>query len=301
MNQILVFGSCNFDNIYSVPHITQPGETQSSAELNVRLGGKGYNQAVAVRRTGANVWLAGMVGEDGQPFIDECTRLGIHVDYLRSIPRVKTGHAVIQVSNDAENSILLFGGANQCISKEYIDDVLSHFGKGDYILLQNEVNNLDYIIDRAYTREMNVILNPSPFNDIILSCDLKKVTWLFINEIEAKQIIGYKSAGNLVDGVRFKFPDCNIVLTLGADGADCLFGNTAIHQKAFHVSAVDTTGAGDCFSGYFIGLLTMNHSGRKALRMAAAAAALCITKAGAAESIPELSSVETFVKENNNN
>lgn len=296
MNRILVLGSLNFDNIYTVPHITQPGETLSSLALNIRLGGKGYNQAVAARQSGAEVWLAGMVGEDGQAFVAACNRLGIHTDYLEINEHCKTGHAIIQVNQEAENSILLHGGANQELTQTYIDWVLSHFGKDDYILLQNEVNNMEYIINRAYDLGIRIVLNPSPFDNRIARCDIKKVSWLFVNEIEAKQIAGNLPEDKLLEVLHFKYPDSSIVLTLGGNGADCFMRGTKFHQKAFPVKPVDTTGAGDCFSGYFIGLLTDIQSGRKALRVSAAAAALCITKDGAAESIPTIIEVMSFIK-----
>lgn len=296
MNRILVFGSFNFDKIYAVTHIVQPGETLSSLELNIRLGGKGYNQAVAARQSGAEVWLAGMVGEDGQPFIDACNRMGIHTDYLEKKESSKTGHAIIQVNQEAENSILLYGGANQELTQEYIDRVLSHFGKEDFILLQNEINSMEYIIEKAHDLGMNIVLNPSPFDEKIKNCDFRKVSWLFVNEIEARQIVGDHPESDLIEDLYFKYPTSNIILTLGGNGADCYMRETRFHQKAFTVKPIDTTGAGDCFTGYFLGLLTDTHSGRKALRVSAAAAALCITKNGAAESIPTINEVINFIK-----
>lgn len=295
MNKLLVFGSLNYDNIYTVSHITGPGETQSSQELNIRLGGKGYNQAVAAKCAGVEVWLAGQVGEDGQPFLNECQRRGIHTEFLRKVPGCKTGHAVIQVDQSAQNSILLYGGANQMLEKAYIDRVLGSFGKGDYLLLQNEVNDLDYIIEQAYANGMKIILNPSPFDEKISCCNLEKVSWLFVNEIEGKQIAG-NTGGTLIDVLHDKITGCNIILTLGGRGADCIVNGVKLRQEAFRVIPVDTTGAGDCFTGYFMGRMINCCSGENALRFAAAAAALCITRPGAAEAIPDYEEVLHFLK-----
>lgn len=206
MKKILVFGSLNFDNIYRVPHITAAGETQASTDMTIRLGGKGYNQAAAACKSGGAVWLAGCIGTDGKPFLDACSKLGIHAELVKTVPDCKTGHAVIQVSEEGENSILLFGGANQRQDRAYIDHVLSKFDRGDYLMLQNEVNELPYLIDRAYEIGMKIVLNPSPFNDIILKCDLDKVSWLLVNEIECRQILEADCDEKPAEQLRRKYP-----------------------------------------------------------------------------------------------
>lgn len=296
MKKILVFGSLNFDNIYRVPHITAPGETQASTDMTIRLGGKGYNQAAAACKSGGAVWLAGCIGADGKPFLDACSKLGIHAELVKTVPSCKTGHAVIQVSREGENCILLFGGANQRQNRAYIDRVLAEFDRGDYLMLQNEVNELPYLIDRAYETGMQIVLNPSPFNDSILKCDLNKVSWLLVNEIECRQILGADANERMAEQLHQKYPNSNIVVTLGKDGAHCWIDGQAISQRAFPVTPVDTTGAGDCFTGYLIGMTAAGHPCQDALRAATAAAALCITKPGAAESVPAYAEVQSALK-----
>lgn len=296
MKKILVFGSLNFDNIYRVPHITAAGETQASTDMTIRLGGKGYNQAAAACKSGGAVWLAGCIGTDGKPFLDACSKLGIHAELVKTVPDCKTGHAVIQVSEEGENSILLFGGANQRQDRAYIDHVLSKFDRGDYLMLQNEVNELPYLIDRAYEIGMKIVMNPSPFNDIILKCDLDKVSWLLVNEIECRQILEADCDEKPVEQLRRKYPGCNIVVTLGKNGARCWIDGQAISQRAFSVTPVDTTGAGDCFTGYLIGMTAAGYSCQDALRTATAASALCITRPGAAESVPTYAEVQAALR-----
>lgn len=296
MKKILVFGSLNFDNIYRVFHITAPGETQASTDMTIRLGGKGYNQAVAARKCGVEVWLAGCIGMDGEPFLDACSKLGIHTKLVKTIPNCKTGHAVIQVSEEGENSIVLFGGANQRQEKSDIDRVLSEFDRGDYLVLQNEINELPYLIERAYDIGMEIVLNPSPFNGSILKCDIKKVSWLLVNEIECQQILGAESNEKMPQQLHQKYPNCNMIVTMGKDGAYCWIDGQIISQRAFPVTPVDTTGAGDCFTGYLIGMIAAGYPYQDALYAATVAAALCITRPGAAESVPTLAEVRSALK-----
>ena len=180
--KVLNLGSMNLDLVYSVDHIVQPGETESSTGMNTFLGGKGMNQSVALAKAGVEVYQGGMIGEDGQPFLDACGEFGVHADYIRKIPG-KSGHAIIQIDRNAQNCILLFGGANQCLTEEYVDETLSHFEKGDILLLQNEVNLLPYIVDKAWEKGMQIALNPSPFNEKLDAVDMAKISIFLLNEV----------------------------------------------------------------------------------------------------------------------
>ena len=138
--KVLNLGSMNLDLVYTVDHIVRPGETESSSAMNTFLGGKGMNQSVALAKAGVEVWQGGMIGEDGQPFLDACEEFGVKADLIRKVEG-KSGHAIIQIDQNAQNCILLFGGANQMLTEAYVDETLSHFAQGDILLLQNEVNN----------------------------------------------------------------------------------------------------------------------------------------------------------------
>ena len=165
--KILNFGSLNIDYTYSVDHFVRGGETLSSETMNVFSGGKGLNQSIALAKAGVPVYHAGMIGEEGGALLDACKEGGVKTDFIKTIPG-KSGHTIIQVDKDGQNCILLFGGANRSITKEFVDEVLSHFEEGDILLLQNEVNLLDYIINKAYEIGMVIILNPSPYNNCLL-------------------------------------------------------------------------------------------------------------------------------------
>ena len=106
--------------------------------------------------------------------LDACKEAGVNTKYIRRLP-VKGGHTMIQVDKNAQNCIILYGGTNQMQTKEFVDEVLADFGEGDYLILQNEINMLDYIIDQAYEKKMKIVMNPSPFDDKLSTCDLSKV------------------------------------------------------------------------------------------------------------------------------
>ena len=162
--RVLNIGSLNIDYVYSVDHIILPGETEATGSRNTFLGGKGMNQSCALAKAGVEVYHGGMIGEDGRMFLDACKKYGVHDEFIKIVDG-PSGHTVIQIDKNAQNSILLFGGANQKMTKEYIDEVLSHFNADDILLLQNEVNLLPYIVDKAYEKGMQIALNPSPFNE----------------------------------------------------------------------------------------------------------------------------------------
>lgn len=245
--KVLNIGSMNLDHVYNVDHIVQPGETQATSGLKLFLGGKGINQSMALAKAGVPVYHGGMIGEDGQPFIEACKEHGVNYDFIKQIEE-KTGHTIIQIDKNAQNCILLYGGANQSLTKEFIDDVLSHFEKGDLLLLQNEVNNIPYIVDEAYKKGMQIALNPSPFNDALKTVDLSKISLFLMNEVEGEQITGCKEPDAILSIMKDRYPDAKIVLTLGKDGAMYAEEDKAYFQPAYKVEAVDTTAAGDTLS-----------------------------------------------------
>ena len=180
--KVLNYGSLNVDYVYSVDHIIVGGETQHSSKLEVFSGGKGLNQSIALAKAGVPVYHAGIVGTDGDILLDACKEAGVDTRYIRRMP-VKGGHTMIQVDKNAQNCIILYGGTNQMQTKEFVDEVLADFGEGDYLILQNEINMLDYIIDQAYEKKMKIVMNPSPFDDKLSTCDLSKVYLFLLNEI----------------------------------------------------------------------------------------------------------------------
>lgn len=293
--KILDLGSMNLDFVYRVDHIVQPGETESSSEMNIFLGGKGMNQAVALAKAGAEVYMGGMVGVDGQPFLDACSEYGVHSDYIQQIDG-KTGHAIIQIDRNAQNCILLYGGANLGLTESYVDALLEHFGSGDILLLQNEINLLAYIVDKAYEKGMQIALNPSPFNEKVDAIDLRKISIFLLNEVEGYQITGHRQPDAIIENLLEQYPNARIVLTLGQDGAVYADAKQRHFQPIFKTNAIDTTAAGDTFTGYFLAGLAENMPIADTLQMCAKASAITVSRHGAVPAIPFRSEVEAFEK-----
>ena len=290
--KVLNFGSLNLDYVYSVDHMVTPGETLASFGMNVFCGGKGLNQSIALAKAGVEVYHAGLIGEEGEILLKTCQEGGVDSRYIRKTTE-KSGHTIIQVDKDGQNCILLYGGANQSITREYVDEVLSHFEKGDILLLQNEINLLDYIINQAYEKGMMIILNPSPYNEKLDSCDFKKISMLLLNEVEGAQVTGEKDEKKILVRLKELYPDMQVVLTLGKDGSVYQYKDQVYRQGIFSVQAVDTTAAGDTFTGYFISSILEGMPVDEGLKLAAKASAIAVSREGATASIPVKAEVES--------
>lgn len=292
---VLNLGSMNLDFVYNVDHIVQPGETESSSDMNVFLGGKGMNQSVALAKAGADVYHGGMIGTDGQPFLDACREFGVHADYIRRMD-AKSGHAIIQIDQNAQNSILLYCGTNRMLTREYVDEVLAHFSSEDILLLQNEVNQLPYIVDRAYEKGMRIALNPSPFDGHLTDVDMSKISVFFLNEVEGEQMTGESESNAILEKLLLMYPRAKIVLTLGKEGAVYADADQKHFQPIFPVKAVDTTAAGDTFTGYFLAGMLEGMPIPDILRMSARASSITVSRKGAVPAIPFRAEVDAFSK-----
>ncbi len=292
--KILNFGSCNIDYVYSVDKIVSPGETLAADALNIYEGGKGLNQSIALARAGAHVYHAGCIGSDGDMLKSLMQSCGVNLNYLETVD-YKTGHAIIQVDGKGENCIIIYKGANGCITREYVHRVLADFGNGDILLLQNEINEIEYIIKRASDLGMTVMLNPSPFAENLKSINLDDISYLILNEIEAQSFSGTDDIHDFKNWVRSYYPQLRVVLTLGGKGSLYFDANNEIKQAAYKVKAVDTTAAGDTFTGYFAAGISRGDSIGDALKYASVAAAISVSIKGAAPSVPMRGTVEDML------
>ena len=283
--KILNIGSCNIDFVYALDHFVTPGETQMSTSLQVFPGGKGLNQSIATARAGGEVYHAGCVGTDGGLLVDTLTEAGVDITYLQTVD-AKNGHAIIQVNRAGENCIFLHKGSNGMVDTALIDRVLSHFAAGDLLLLQNEINNVPYIVEKAHERGLKILFNPSPFNETVTQLPLHKLSYIIVNEGEAMVLSGASSPDAAMAFLRAQYPVLGIVLTLGARG--CMFaqGDFTCFQPAFEATVVDTTGAGDTFTGYLAAGLARGEEISNILKTACAASAIAVSRHGAAPSIP---------------
>lgn len=263
----------------------RPGETLSSSSYKIFAGGKGFNQSIALARAGAVTCHAGKVGKDADWLIQRLRKEGVNTDCL-SVAETATGHAVIQVVPSGENAIVLFGGANQAVTASDIERALSSCAPGDYLLVQNETSAVPEAIRKGRERQLRVVFNPAPMSPAVRNYPLECVDIFILNETEAEGLAGKTDPEDIRTAMLRQFPRSATVLTLGNKGAMYFDANVTHHEKALVVKAVDTTAAGDTFIGFFLAELMRNASPAEALAYGCRAAAICVTRPGASDSIP---------------
>lgn len=286
--RILNLGSVNIDHVYDVEHFVRPGETLSSRGYQVFAGGKGFNQSIALARAGAATSHAGRVGRDARWLIGKLQQEGVDTTHLHET-ETPTGHAMIQVEPSGENAIVLFGGANQTATADDLAPAFAAFSSGDYFLLQNETSAVAAALRHAHERKLRIVFNPAPMTPAVRDYPLNLVDLFVLNETEAEGLTGETDPDSIQRKMLTQYPHAATVLTLGAQGAIYFDADTLHHEAAPKVTAVDTTAAGDTFIGFFLAELMQSNDPAKALQQGCRAAALCVTKTGAADSIPRLS------------
>ena len=300
------FGSINLDHLYQLDHFVRPGETMASNSYQCLLGGKGANQSVALAKAGANVKHVGAIHHSDQAVIDQLESLGVDTGLIKRID-VPTGHAIIQLTKEAENSIILYQGANHALTEEQVDQVLSQANAGDWVLLQNETNLIEYIMRKAQENKVRVAFNPAPMDAELTKKVLGFVDLLIVNEVEAMDLIGTTDIDSTIAAFPKAYPELAVLMTLGKAGV-CYFTGKESDQenndagclsvKAFSVEAVDTTAAGDTFIGFCLASLMNGEDMTQAITRACAASAICVTRLGAASSIPTQDEVTAFLAKN---
>ncbi|MBU2960656.1 ribokinase [Citreicella sp. C3M06] len=281
-------GSINADLAYAVPHLPAPGETIAATSRMVGLGGKGANMSVAAARCAARVVHLGAVGADGAWAIERMMEYGVDTRFIATVDGV-TGHAVIMIDAAGENSIILHHGANHEIPYDLLARALSEAGTGDWLLMQNETLLQPEAAQLARRMGLKVAYAPAPFEPEATRAVLPHVDLLVLNALELEQlqqVLGLDFAGMGV---------ATVVVTEGAKGG-------RVHQQrggwqperfdAPKVVAVDTTGAGDTFTGYLVAGLDRGMPLRQAIGLAARASALMVTRNGTADVIPDLKDVQ---------
>lgn len=298
---IVNIGSLNLDYVYRVDQFLLPGETKSSLSLDVNAGGKGLNQSIALAKAGCKVCHAGVYGANGEMLVQTLGEYGVDIHLMQQRTDIQNGHAIIQVAENGQNCILLYGGSNRALTEEYIHQVIDFCGAGDMILLQNEINSIDLIIDLAHKKHIPVVMNVAPMGPEVADYDLSKLTWIVVNEIEAAALAGGESVEETMENLCAKYPQSGILMTLGSDGVWLRRDTENIRMNALKVeNVVDTTAAGDTFLGYFLAAITEGKCAVEALEQATCASAMAIQKAGAAQSVPDREALLHFWQKNRN-
>lgn len=289
--KILNFGSLNIDKVYAVEEIVKGGETIDSVSFSESVGGKGLNQSIAVAKAGGNIMHAGCVGKDGEILLQALKDNNVDTSLIKTV-ETASGQAIIQVDKHGQNCIILFHGANYEVDKAYIDEVMQDFAQDDILILQNEISNIDYIIEVAKAKQMKIYLNPSPINENLNKYNMQVIDGIFVNEHEGAYLADKEKVEDILDSLASKYPELEIILTFGDKGAYYRHKDINIFQPAYKVDAVDTTAAGDTFTGYFIALRQQGKSIEESLQKASKASSITVSRKGASISIPKIAEVD---------
>ncbi|MGB2199874.1 MAG: ribokinase [Pseudooceanicola atlanticus] len=282
-------GSVNADLVYRLPHLPAPGETLAAKDHQKGLGGKGANMSVAVARAGSRVEHIGAIGADGHWMRDRLGEYGVGVAHLVEAGPV-SGHAVIAVDEAGENQIILFPGSNQQIDAERIEAALDDAEPGDIAVFQNETNAQLRFADLAKARGLRVVYAAAPFSVEAVRAVLDRIDILVMNAVEAAQL------EEALDLAPEALPVRDVVITLGGDGCRWIRTGTGEDRTfaAPRVDVVDTTGAGDTFTGYLLAGLDQGMEMEPALNLAQKAGAVMVTRLGTADVIPGRTEIENF-------
>jgi ribokinase len=299
---ILVIGSLNMDLVTCTPYLPKPGETIHGHQFMMVPGGKGANQAAAIARLGASVVMFGKVGKDsfGENVLASLHSCGVDTSSILVDPEETTGIATILVDDQGENSIVVTAGANHAISKSDIEGMQTLFQNAKYLVLQLEIplDVVQYSIEEAKKNDLKVVLNTAPAYREANSF-LNLVDYLLLNETEAqvytgRDVLEQDDAEEAVeDLLRMGVPV--VIMTIGERGALLGAKDEVKRIPTYEVEVVDTTAAGDAFTGGFTVALNRGDSLEEAVQYANAVGALTVTRLGAQSSLPLAAEVEAFL------
>ena len=298
MGKIVVIGSSNTDMVVKAPKIPVPGETILGGEFFMNPGGKGANQAVAAARLGGDVVFVGKIGNDmfGKQALESLSKENINVKYVLTDPKKASGVALITVDEKGENSIVVAPGSNNALVSNDLKTIMDILDEASVVLMQLEIpmQTIEFMAKKAKEKGVHVVLNPAPAAE--LSDELiKHLDMITPNETEAEILTGVKvndmaSAYNAAE-ILYNKGVKNIVVTLGQMGAVFFNGSKKLHVPGNKVKAVDTTAAGDTFTGALVVAFSKGEPIEKAIEFANKAAAISVTRMGALASIPYIHEV----------
>lgn len=289
---ILNIGSINWDEVHWVAQLPEPGETIICKSSERGTGGKGLNQSVAVLRSGGELRHVGAIGVDDVAMLDELSELGVSGDHIAQVTGHSTGQAMIVVDDHAENHIVLKAGANRHIPEPNVAQAIAAMKAGDWLLMQNETNLLEFSMRSARAAGLNVAFAAAPFSANAVIPLLPLVDLLAVNEVEYSQLL------NALGDEKSLPSALTVLVTKGSDGAELYRNGRKVRTAAVKVDSVDTTGAGDTFFGYFLSAIDQGANDSSALSRASAAAALQVTRTGAVSAIPSLGEVTALTSMN---
>ena len=275
---VLNIGSLNIDNVYQVPHFLRGGETVAAYRRTLHVGGKGLNQSVALARAGIASSHAGIIGRDGEVLKNFLEAEGVNVAHVEMRADEASGHTVIQISPEGENAILYYPGTNTCLTREFVKNAVSDLKQGDVLLLQNETNAIRDAIEIGLEKGLRIVFNPAPFDRSVPLLPLNQTAALILNEGEARGLYSMDEAAaenlddlELLTALGERYPNSTLLITLGARGV--AWNAEEKGEDPARCRAILEDG----------------------IKYAVTAAALSVTRAGAAESIPHFEVVDAVV------
>ncbi|KIN62813.1 Ribokinase [Sulfitobacter noctilucicola] len=280
-------GSINADNFYRLARLPAAGETIAAGHFHQGLGGKGANMSVAAARGGARVAHIGAVGTDGRWAVDRMMEYGVDTRHISTVA-TPTGHANINIDETGENNIVLFPGSNAEITEQMIGGALAEASPGDFLLMQNETSGQRFAARTAQTLGLPTVYAAAPFDADAVRAILPQIDILVMNEVEAHQL------QEALNATLPELPVAEIVVTLGAEGCNWVSNKSNTERKftAYKTDVVDTTGAGDTFTGYLVAGLDRGLSMPDAIDLAMRAGALMVSREGTADVIPDLKEIQ---------
>ena len=283
-------GSINLDLVYGMDRLPGPGETVSASNRAEYLGGKGANMSVAAARAAARVCHIGAVGRDGRWAADRLLEYGVETRDIAQVD-APTGHAIVAVEASGENQIIVFPGANGLIPEDQIAQALARAETGDHLVLQNETNAQTYAAKLGHEMGLKVCYAAAPFNATAVEQVLPYVELLFLNAVEADQLTS--ALGREVSELGVS----DVIVTLGSEGARWISARSGTDQvfPSRKVDVVDTTGAGDTFTGYVLAGLDRGLPMAQAISQANLAASIMVTRHGTADVIPDLKDLQDLM------
>jgi len=294
--KVLSFSSINIDYVYHLNDFVKEGETLPCEKLDILLGGKGANQSIASKIAGVDeIYHMGKVGKNDSWLIDDLKKFKVDTSLIKTVD-TPSGHAIIQMNSKGKNSIITFSGANHQIKEDDIEKTFSKFDEGDFLLIQNELNLTEEIINKGHEKGMKIFINTSPINEEMMKLPLDKIDYVVANEVEAEMLTGDGNPDNFLTGMRKKFPNAVVVVTIGPEGSLCLDLDGKVYKTPTpDVEVVATTSAGDTFMGFFLSSMAKGKPMEETLELCNKASALCITRKGTTNSIPTIDEVINWV------
>lgn len=304
MVNILNFGTLYAECIYTVGNLDFSDDTLEIESSQTFAGGRGLNISVALSRAGiSKIFHAGYVGASSEFLREALKNSGVNTANLKLVDK-PSAHSIVLLEDETRSKKLYFKGVNNEVSLEFAETVLNRFSCEDILIIDDGVSNFEYIIGMAHEKNMKIFIAPE---NPVINLDLNLIDYIFINEIQAKNISKRESRQDIVKFFKSNYPLLCVVINFGKNGYVCIAKKQTLFQSSLKKEHIDFTASFDAFIGYFIACVLRGKKLQYTLLLSAASLAICSAKKGSAFSIPyenevlrELDSLEEYQTSENN-